>query len=71
MQIKSSFLKYSELGQQHFSDTPEVFDTVKMGLAVYKFVGAMLNPVMLFITQANQPVIAFPVISVDCALKIR
>jgi hypothetical protein len=34
MQIKSSFRQSSELGQPHFSDTPEVFNSVNMGLVV-------------------------------------
>ena len=69
MQIKSRFRKPSELGQTHFSDAPEVFDAVNMGLTICKFVVAMLNPMMLFITQVNQAVIAFPPIGVDRALN--
>ena len=71
MQIKSRFRKTSELGQSHFSDTPEVFNSVNMRLTVCKFVVAMLNPVMLFIAQVNETVIAFPPIGVDCAFKIH
>ena len=70
MQIKSRFRKSPELGQSHFSDAPEVFNSVNMGLAVYKFVVAMLNPVMFFITQINQAIITFPPIGVDRALKV-
>ena len=69
MQIKSRFRQTSELGQPHFSDAPEVFNSVNMGLAVCKFVIAMLNPIMLFITQVNEAIIAFLSIGVDCALK--
>ena len=44
IQIKSGFGKSPELGQWHFSDPPEVFESVDMGLAVGKFISAMLNP---------------------------
>ena len=54
-----------------WSDAPEVFDAVNMGLTICKFVVAMLNPMMLFITQVNQAVIAFPPIGVDRAFKIH
>ena len=46
IQIKSGFGKSPELGQWHFSDPPEVFDSVDMGLAVGKFISAMLNPMV-------------------------
>ena len=69
MQIKSRFRKSSELCQTHFSDAPEVFDSVNMGLTVCKFVVSMLNPMMFFVTQVNQAIVAFPPIRVDCALK--
>jgi light-regulated signal transduction histidine kinase (bacteriophytochrome) len=36
MQIKSRFRKPSKLGQTHFSDAPEVFDAVNMGLTICK-----------------------------------
>ena len=71
MQIKSRFRKSPELGQSHFSDAPEVFNSVNMGLAVCKFVVAMLNPVMLFIAQVNETVITFPSIGVDRAFKFH
>ena len=70
MQIKSRFRKSPELCQAHFSDASEVFDSVKMGLAVGKFVVSMLNPMMFFITQVNQAVITFPPIGWDGALKV-
>ena len=44
MQIKSRFRKSPELCQAHFSNAPEVFNSVNMGLAVGKFVVSMLNP---------------------------
>ena len=70
MQIKSRFRKSPELCQAHFSNAPEVFNSVNMGLAVGKFVVSMLNPMMLFITQVNQAVITFPPIGWDGALKV-
>ena len=67
MQIKSRFRKSSELCQTHFSNAPEVFNSVDMGLTVCKFVVSVLNPMMFFVTQA---IIAFPPIGVDGALKV-
>lgn len=54
IQIKSGFREPSEPGQSHFSDAHEVFNSLNMGFAVYKFVVAVLNPMMLFITQVNR-----------------
>ena len=71
MQIKSRFGKASELCQTHFSNSPKVFDAINMGLAVCKFIVAMLNSIMLFITQVHKTVIALPPIGVDGAFKIH
>ena len=70
MQIKSRLGESAELCQEHFSDAPEVFNSVNMELATCKFVVSILNPVMFFIIQVNQAVIAFPPIRVDGAFKI-
>ena len=70
MQIKSILGKSVELCQAHFSDAPEVFNSVNMELAACNFVVSILTPVMFFITQVNQAVIFFPSIRVDGAFKI-
>ena len=70
MQIKSRFRKSSELCQTHFSNALEVFNSVDMGLTVCKFVVSVLNPMMFFVTQVNQAIIAFPPIGVDGALQV-
>ena len=67
IQIKSGFGKSPELGQSNFSDPPEVFDSVDMGLAVGKFISAMLNPMVFFITQIHQAIIAAVPSGVDRA----
>ena len=71
MQIKSGFGKSPELGQWHFSDPPEVFDSVDMGLAVGKFISAMLNPMVFFITQIHQAIIAAVPSGVDRAFNVH
>ena len=58
IQIKSGFGKSPELGQSNFSDPPEIFDSVDMGLAVGKFISTMLNLMVFFITQIHQAIIA-------------
>jgi len=69
MQIKSRFRKSRELWQTHFSNAPEVFDSVNMELVVFKFVVCMLSPMIFFITKVNQTIIAFTLIRVEGALK--
>ncbi len=68
---KLTFFKMQLIGQWHFSDPPEVFDSVDMGLAVSKFISAMLNPMVFFITQIHQTIIAAVSIGVDRAFNVH
>ena len=70
MQIKSCFRQSSKLCQAHFSNAPEVFDTVDVRLFISKFIGTMLNSVMLFIPQVHKAIVASPTIGVDRAFKV-
>ena len=71
MQIKSGFGKSPELCQTHFGNAPEVFNTVDVRLFIGEFIFAMLHPVVFFITQIHEAIIAFPPIGVDRALKVH
>ena len=71
MQIKSGFGKSPELGQSHFSDPPEVFDSVDMGLAVGKFISATVNPMVFLITPIHQAIITSVSIEVDRAFNVH
>ena len=53
------------------SDPPEVFDSVDMGPAVGKFTSAMLNPMVFFITQIHQAIIAAVPSGVDRAFNVH
>ena len=47
----------------------EFFNSVNIKLTVCKFIVPLLNSVILFITQVNLTVIAFPPIGADSPLK--
>ncbi len=69
MQIKSGLGQTSKLCKAHFSDAPKVFDTINMRCFISELIVSMLDSIMLFITQIDQTVIAFPAIGVDRSLK--
>ena len=71
MQIKSGFGQTPELCEAHFSDAPKVFDSVNVRCFISELIVPMLDPIMFFITQVYQTVIACPPIGVDCALEVH
>ena len=71
MQIKSGFRHSSELGESHFGNAPEVFNAVDMGHFICEFIIAMLHPVVFFVTQIHQAVIAWPSIRMDDAFEFN
>ena len=70
MQVKGIFGESSKFCESHFSDSPKVFDAVNMGIAISEFVVSMLNPIVFFITQVDQAVVAFPSVRMDRAFKV-
>ena len=68
---KLTFFKMQLIGQWHFSDPPEVFDSVDMGLAVGKFISATVNPMVFLITPIHQAIITSVSIEVDRAFNVH
>lgn len=64
MQIKRVFRYAIKLGQASFGKAPKRLDPINMAGRVSKFILAMLDPVMLVITNIRQSIIAPPAVAV-------
>jgi len=69
MEIEGRFGDTMKLHEPPFRIRPEGFDAIDMAFAIGKLVGAMVDTIMLFVAQINQPIIAAPGVGVNDALK--
>ena len=70
VQVKSVFANASKLAKPGFCDGPKILDPVNMATAIGKFIAAVLNSVVLFISKVYQPVIGPKSISVNSRVFI-
>lgn len=58
MQIESMFVKSVKLREASFGITPEALDAIDVAFAAGEFVSAVIDTIMLRITEVHQAVIA-------------
>ena len=71
MQVKGGIGQSIELHQPGLGKCPEGLDAVDMVLALDELIGAVLDPVMFFVAQIDQAVVASPAVGVDDALWVH
>ena len=69
MQMKRVFAHTSEPGQSGLCITPEALDSVNMTFAINKFILAVVDSKMLFVTKINEAVVASPAIRMNDTLE--
>jgi hypothetical protein len=70
MQVKGCLAHSPELGQPEFSNAPEAFDAVYMGLVSNEFIVAMIDSEVLAITDIDETIIAAPAVRVNHTLRL-
>ena len=70
VQMKSWLRHTTESTKSGFGITPAAFNSIDMRLSIDEFIGSMLNPKVIFISQVNESIITSPSISVDDTFRI-
>ena len=70
MQVECCWAHSPEFRKPGLGKSPETLNPVDVGLAVYKFVPAMIHTEMLLIPQVDQTIVPAPAIGVDDGLQV-
>ena len=71
VQVKSAFANTSKLAKPGFCDGPKILNPIDMVMAIGKFIAAVLNSIVLLVTEVYKAVIDLKSIGVDSRVLIN
>jgi hypothetical protein len=69
IQMQGGAVETAKLGQTHLGETPEVLDAVDVRLVLHKFIAAVIDAMMLLVTQVHQAAVTLPAVRIDHAAQ--